>query len=68
MPKKVEAQSADFLRRVDEVEEDELPHVPPSHHAPGQSPPLAALLAGLEALGLDPNRGDFLAIGKAFRQ
>ena len=38
----------DLPGAVDEVEEDELPHVPPSHDAPGQAPRLAALLPGLD--------------------
>jgi len=53
---------------VDEVEEDELPHVPPSHDAPGHAPGLAGLRPGLDLIRVHANRGDLLAIGKPLRQ
>ena len=45
----------DLPGAVDEVEEDELPHVPPSHDAPGHPPRLASLLPGLDLLGVGAN-------------
>ena len=54
----------DLPGAVDEVEEDELPHVPPSHDPPSDAPRLAGLLPGLDLLCLDPDRCNLVPIGK----
>ena len=58
----------DLPGAVDEVEEDELPHVPPSHDPPGDPPRLAGLLPGLDLLGLDADGRDLVPVGKTLRQ
>ncbi len=52
---------------VDEVEEDELPHVPPGHDPAGQPPALAALAPGLELLGVGADGDDLVPIRKPLR-
>ena len=58
----------DLPGAVDEVEEDELPHVPPSHDPPGHAPRLAALLPRLDLLSVDADRSNLLPVGKPLRQ
>ncbi len=58
----------DLPGAVDEVEEDELPHVPPSHDPPSDTPRLATLLPGLDLLGLDPDGRNLVPVGKSLRQ
>ena len=62
------AQQLDAARAVDEVEEDELPHVTPRHHAPGEAPRLGGLRPALERLGLGANLGDLVAVRIALRR
>ena len=50
----------DLPGAVDEIEEDELPHVPPGHDTPGQPPRHADLLPGLDLIGVHPNGSDLL--------
>ena len=58
----------DLPGAVDEVEEDELPHVPPSHDPPGHAPRLAALVPSLDLLRVRANQVDLLAVWKPLRQ
>ena len=58
----------DLPGAVDEVEEDELPHVPPSHDPPGDAPRLASLLPRLDLVGVDANGSNLLPVGKPLRQ
>ena len=58
----------DLPGAVDEVEEDELPHVPPSHDPPSDPPRLAGLLPGLDLLSLDPDRRNLVPVRKSLRQ
>ena len=55
-------------RAVDEVEEDELPHLAPREHAAGEPALLGPFLAGLERLGLGAHGRDLVAVGKALRR
>jgi hypothetical protein len=59
------AQQLDPAGAVDEVEKDELAHVPACHHAPGDAALLRGFLAVAERLDLGPHRGDLDAVGKA---
>ena len=61
------AEKLDAAGAVDEVEEGQLAHVAPSHHAPGETPLLRALAAGLELLGFCTHGGDRVAVGEALR-
>ena len=58
----------DLPGAVDEVEEDELPHVAPSHDTSGDAPSLAGLLARLDLIGVDPNGRNLLPVGKSLGQ
>ena len=58
----------DLPGAIDEVEEDELPHVPPSHDPPSHAARLAGLLPGLDLLGLDPDRRNLVPVRKSLRQ
>ena len=62
------AKQLEPARAVDEVEEDELPHVAPRKHAPRDAALLPALLAGLELLGLGAHARDLDAVRKPLRQ
>ena len=55
-------------RAVDEVEEDELPHVSPRHHAPGEAARLRRLRPVLERVGLGANGRDLVAVRVALRE
>jgi hypothetical protein len=59
------ADELDPTRPVDEVEEDELPQVPSSHHPAGQAALGVAGPTRLELLGLGPDCRDLVPIGKA---
>ena len=45
----------DLPGAVDEVEEDELPHVPPGHDPPSHAPRLAGFLPGLDLISVRAN-------------
>src|SRR5207249_7425650 len=62
------ADQLDATRAVDEVEERELPHLAPSHDAPGDSVLQLERLPRLGLLGLGPNRSDLLPVRKPLRQ
>ena len=62
------AQQLDAAGAVDEVEEDELPHVAPRHHAPGEAPRLGGLRPVLERLRLGAHGGDLVAVRIALRR
>ena len=62
------AEELDPARAVDEVEEDELPHLPPREHAAGEPARLVAFDAGPEGLGLGSDGGDLVAVGKTLRR
>ena len=61
------AEQLDAARAVDEVEEDELPHLAPREHAAREAALLGPLVAGLERAGLGVDGGDLVAVGKALR-
>ena len=50
---------------VDEVEEDELAHVPARHHAAGEPAADVQRTARLHPVTFRPDRGDLVAVGKA---
>ena len=53
---------------VDEVEERDLPHLAPRHHAAGEAELLRLVLrARLERLGVRADRSDLVPVGKALR-
>ena len=58
------AEELDPPRAVDEVEEDELAHVAPGHHAAGDAHRLLGGLPRLERLGRGSNGGHLVAVGK----
>ena len=58
----------DAAAAVDEVEEDELAHVAPRQHTPGEPARLRALDVVLEDVGLGADVGDLVPIGKALRR
>ncbi len=62
------AHELDAPGAVDEVEEDELPHLAPRHDAAREPHRPVELGAGLEILGRGANVGDRDAIGKALRR
>jgi hypothetical protein len=62
------AQELDPARAVDEVEEDELPHIPPSHDPAGDAARLLRFLTGLERLSRGADGGDLDAVRKPSRQ
>ena len=62
------AQELDPPRAVDEIEEDELPHVAPREHAAGETTRRLGLGSVFERLRLGENRGDLVAVGKALRR
>jgi len=66
--KEVILTSEGYKKLKDEIEEDEPPHIPPSHDTPGHPPRLSALLARLNPIGVDPNGSDLLPVGKSLRQ
>ena len=53
---------------VDEVEEDELPHLATCHRATGDTPRRAGVAARCERLRLRPHRGDLVPVGEALRR
>src|SRR5207244_5817411 len=53
---------------VDEVEEHDLPQIPPGHHAPGQPPLRSGLLPRVERLGLGPDGRDLVPVREPLRQ
>ena len=59
-------QELDLPAAVDEVEEDELPHVPPAHDSARERVLCAGRLR-LEGLRLRPDSSDLLPVGKAVR-
>ena len=61
------AEELDPAAAVDEVEEDELPHVAAREHAPGQAALLGAFDAVLERVRLGANAGDLVAVREPFR-
>src|SRR5437868_3002906 len=62
------AQKLDAPGAIDEIEEDELPHVPPSEHPPGEPPLRLRGDAVLERLGLCANSSDLVAIPEVLRR
>ncbi len=58
----------DSARAVDEVEENELPHVTSRHHAPGDTHRAVRVLARFERLGCATNRRHLVPVGKALGQ
>ena len=61
------AEQLDAPGAIDEVEEDELPHVAARHHAPGEPPLRLGRRPVLERVGFIPDGGDLVAAGKALR-
>ncbi len=61
------SQQLDLPAAVDEVEEDELPHVPSAHDAAGERV-LGAGRLRLEGLRLGPDGSDLFPVGKAVRK
>ena len=59
------AEQLNAARAVDEVEEDELAHVAPRHHAAGDPHRPVGVLAGLERLGGRPHGGDLVPVVEA---
>src|SRR5438270_8420809 len=62
------AQKLDAPGAIDEIEEDELPHVPPSEHPPGEPPLRLRGDAVLERLGLEANRSNLVSVAKVLRR
>ena len=62
------AEQLDPARAVDEVEEDELPHVAPGHHTAGDAQRLVGVLARFERLGGRAHGGDVVPVMKALGQ
>ena len=62
------AEQLDAAGAVDEVEEDELPHLAAGHHAAREAARLVELAAVLERLDLGPNGRDLVPIRKARRR
>ena len=58
------AHELDAPRAVDEVEEDELPHLAPRHDAPSEAPRFLELTAGLDLVGRCAYVDDGVAIGE----
>ena len=52
---------------VDEIEEDELPHLAPRHDATGEAPRFVELAAGLDRVGRGADVDDGVAIGEPLR-
>ena len=61
------AEELDPPGAVDEVEEDDLPHVAAGHDAAGEPPRLVELASGLDPVGRRADIGDGVAIRKALR-
>ena len=61
------AHELDSPRPVDEVEEDELPHLAPRHDAPREAPRLFEFAAGIDLVGRGANVADRVSIGKPLR-
>ena len=62
------AEELEAAGAVDEVEERQLAVAAPGEHATGKTSSRSGLLPGLERLGLRPDGGDLVTIGKALRQ
>ena len=62
------AHELDAPGAVDEVEEDELPHLAARHDATGETPRLVELASGVEPLGRGANVRDRVPIRKALRR
>ncbi len=62
------AHELDSPRAVDEIEEDELPHLATCHDAAREAPLQLQLSAGLERLDLGPNGRDVVPVGEALRR
>ena len=62
------AHELDPAGAVDEVEEDELAHVAPRHHAAGETALRLGARAVLERLGLRADRRDLVAVGEPLRR
>jgi hypothetical protein len=58
----------DLPRAIDEVEEDELPHVPPGHDPPSDPPRLSGLVPGLHLIRVRAHGSNLLPIGKSLGQ
>src|SRR5262249_40093189 len=58
----------DAPRTVDEIEEDELPHVAARHHAAGEPARLRAFDAVRERVRLLADGGDLVAVGESLRR
>src|SRR5439155_11646540 len=61
------ADQLDASGRVHEVEEHELPHLPPGHDPPGDAASGITLSPCFELLGLRAHRGDRIAVREPFR-
>src|SRR5205807_973504 len=61
------AEELDSRTAVDEVDEDQLPHLPPGEGAPRDSHGLARLRPRLEPLRFGPHRGYRHGVGEALR-
>ena len=64
---RLRAEQLDPAAAVDEVEEDELPHVAARQHAPGQAALLGAFDAVLERVRLGADAGDLVAVREPLR-
>ena len=62
------AHELDAPAAVDEVEEDELPHVAARHHAAGEPALRVGGRAVVERLRLGADGGDLVAVGEALRR
>ena len=62
------AEQLDPAAPVDEVEEDELPHVAAREHPARETALLGPFGAGLERCGLGADGGDLVAVRKALRR
>jgi len=62
------AEQLDPAAAIDEVEEDELAHVSPRHHAAGEAALRLGGCAVLELHRLGAHRSDVVPIGKALRR
>ena len=58
----------DAPRTVDEVEKNQLPHLPAPHYAPRKAPLVIGLAARLEPLRLGPNGRDVVPVRETLRQ
>src|SRR5256885_581854 len=62
------AKKLDAPGAIEEMEEDELPHAPPSEHPPGEPPLRLRGDAVLERLRLEANRSNLVSVAKVLRR